>query len=66
MKPQNALLLALLKQGFTTPLDAWTKAGVYNFSARLTELKREGFELVGEWVIVGKKKFKQYKIKGTK
>lgn len=35
-----------------TPLQAWEFLGIYNFSSRLTELGRTGFQIGDRWVTV--------------
>jgi hypothetical protein len=67
--PQVSDLKALLLRQWVTPLDAWKILGIYNFSARLTELKRTDlgkYALRSEWREVNGKRFRAYQLRRVK
>lgn len=71
MNTQTARLKAHLEAGnVITPLDAWKELGIYNFSARLAEIRDCLPGLVGNWVVVNNQfgeelKVKAYRIEGV-
>lgn len=47
---QTARILALLRQGPLTPLDALDRAGSFRLGARIWELRHQGYEIRTEWL----------------
>lgn len=45
-------LLARLKRGPITPLEAWSELGIYRLGARVYDLKEQGHEITKELVSV--------------
>jgi hypothetical protein len=58
---QSELILKRLKQGWTSPLDALYAAGSMNLATRISELRRDGFEIEDRWKEENGKRFKEYK-----
>lgn len=48
-------LLARLKRGPITPLEAWSELGIYRLGARVFDLKEQGHEITREMVAVSNK-----------
>ncbi len=48
-------LLARLKRGPITPLEAWSELGIYRLGARVYDLKEQGHEITREMVAVSNK-----------
>lgn len=48
-------LLARLKRGPITPLEAWSELGIYRLGARVFDLKEQGHEITKKMVAVSNK-----------
>ena len=48
-------LLARLKRGPITPLEAWSELGIYRLGARVYDLKEQGHEITKKMVAVSNK-----------
>lgn len=59
---QNQELLARLKQGPVTPLDALGELGIYRLSARILELRDQGHDIQTELVKANGKRFAKYRL----
>ena len=53
----------MIQFGSITSTDAWIMYGITRGSARMHDLKKNGVEIVDEWVVTGKTKVKSYSIK---
>lgn len=68
---QNAQLIAIMETGrWITPLEAMEEIGCMRLPARISDLKKLGYEIEDDWVThttaSGKKKrFKKYRIVGV-
>ena len=64
MKPQAKRLKDYLEAGFIVdPLTAWKELGIYNFSARLAEIRHDTPGLVSAWIEVKNKFGETVKVK---
>ena len=52
LKPSAMRVLALLKKSWTTPMDALRKAGVMSFNARISEIRKAGYKVQSEKVVI--------------
>jgi len=59
---QKELIIAILKRGWTSPLDALKQAGTMKLSTRVGELKSAGYIILDKWH--ESKKYKMYKLTG--
>lgn len=57
-------ILAMLKQGPVTAIDALNKAGCFRLAARIGELRQQGHNIVTEKIEVNNKHIAQYILKG--
>jgi hypothetical protein len=70
MNSQTKRLKEALEAGhIIDPLKAWKELGIYNFSARLSELRKDLPGLVGDWIEVTNQfgettRVKAYRING--
>jgi hypothetical protein len=53
----------MIEHGSITSTDAWTMYGVTRGASRIHDLKKNGVNIVDEWVVSGKTKVKSYSIK---
>jgi hypothetical protein len=61
MTSQHTLIIQRLKKGWTSPLDALYAAGSMKLATRISELRRDGFEIEDRWKEENGKRFKEYK-----
>ena len=59
---QCAAILAMLKRGPITPLDAIREAKCMRLAARIADLKAEGHNITMEMVTQGEKRFAKYSL----
>ena len=60
---QNTQILSYLKQGKKiTPIDALNKFGCFRLSARILNLRTEGYNIITENITKGGKTFAQYSL----
>ena len=57
---QHTKIIAMLKKGWKSPLDALYECGSMKLSTRVGELKRAGFVIESKWHT--SKKYKIYKL----
>lgn len=50
MKTKLQTTIALLRRGWTTPLDSATKGGCWSLSQRVGNLRRSGVVVLSKWV----------------
>jgi thymidylate synthase len=55
----------MIEHGSITSTDAWIMYGITRGSARICDLKKNGVNIVDEWVVSGKTKVKSYSIKSN-
>ena len=60
---QKQEIIACLKKGWKSPLDALKEAGTMKLATRVGELKSEGYLILDKWH--ESKKFKLYKLVGV-
>lgn len=53
----------MIQYGSITSTDAWILYGITRGASRIHDLKKNGVEIVDEWVVVGKTKVKSYSLK---
>jgi hypothetical protein len=63
---QHTAILKLLKQGWTTPLQALYCAGTMKLATRVSEFRRDGHIIIDRWVEQDGKRFKAYRMVMTK
>lgn len=56
-------ILKALKRGWVTSLDAVNECRTIKLTSRISDLRREGYEIEGEWVKTPTSKFKRYRLK---
>ena len=61
---QTEQLLAALKRGPVTPLDALRDFGCFRLAARVEELRKSGFNVVTEMAEANGKRFARYRLVG--
>lgn len=59
---QQEQVIARLKRGWTTALEALQECGCMRLAARIEELRRDGVPIVDKWVESNGKKYKAYRI----
>ena len=59
---QNHEILALLKQGPVTPIQALNQVGCFRLAARIHDLKGMGHDITTRMIVSGKKRFAMYTI----
>lgn len=53
----------MIQYGSITSTDAWILYGITRGASRIHDLKKNGVEIVDEWVVAGNTKVKSYSIK---
>ena len=62
---QNKQILTYLEKGKKlTPLDALNKFGCFRLSARILDLRKEGYDIISENITKKGKTFAQYSMEG--
>lgn len=59
---QHELVLARLKKGWTTALDALNECGCMRLAARVQEFRLDGYKVADKWVELNGKRFKAYRV----
>jgi hypothetical protein len=53
----------MIQYGSITSTDAWIMYGITRGASRIFDLRKNGVQIVDEWVVTGKTKVKSYSIK---
>lgn len=59
-------LIKLLRRQWVSPIEALNKVQCMSLSQRCGELRRDGVNVISKWVSSGSKRFKSYRIVGSK
>ena len=64
MSQNKQILNYLLKGKKLTPIDALEKSGCFRLSARILDLRKEGYDIISENITKKGKTFAQYSMEG--
>lgn len=59
-------LIKLLRRQWVSPIDALNKVGCMSLSQRCGDMRRDGVNVIDKWASSGTKRFKMYRIVGSK
>ena len=59
---QRESIVKRLKRGWTTGLEALNDCGTMKLATRVSEMRRDGLNVIDKWVEQGGKRFKAYRL----